>query len=225
MCYKGTMRINWGPFLSCSFLINWQVFVQKIFKFFSQISDPPKTIVHFSRTRFLETDFSNQILQTRFLKPLFLQNKRSCDECLASNLWVPWFFPYLEKYIIPNLSYLKNETKVISNSSIFRTFALIKGRMTSSQKKLKFRPLMRLEMCTLKITQSIDLYACGCCNNNVHHLLRFWVLLSLNARHNSGMKKSTALCKVHLTKSFGELKEIWRKGVCNPWCLLSKPRP
>ena len=70
---------------------------------------------------------------------------------------------------------------------------------------LSFRHSLRHEMCTLKITQSIDLYACGCCNNNVHHLLRFWVLLSLNARHNSGMKKSTALCKVLLIKSFGEL--------------------
>ena len=39
------MRINWGPFLSCFYLINWQVFVQKFSKFFSQISDPPKTIV------------------------------------------------------------------------------------------------------------------------------------------------------------------------------------
>ena len=42
------MRINWGPFLSRFFLINWQVFVQKFSKFFCQISDPPKTIVHSS---------------------------------------------------------------------------------------------------------------------------------------------------------------------------------
>ena len=33
--------------MSCFFLINWQVFVQKFSKFFSQILDPPKTIVHY----------------------------------------------------------------------------------------------------------------------------------------------------------------------------------
>ena len=79
-----------------------------------------------------------------------------------------------------------------------------------------FRPSLRHEMCTLKITQSIDLYACGCCNNNVHHLLRFWVLLSLNARHNSGMKKSTALCKVSFNQVLWWAPIIWDYG----WVVL-----
>ena len=81
---------------------------------------------------------------------------------------------------------------------------------------LSFRPSLSHEMCTLKITQSIDLYACGCCNNNVHHLLRFWVLLSLNARHNSGMKKSTALCKVSFNQVLWWARIIWDYG----WLVL-----
>ena len=90
---------------------------------------------------------------------------------------------------------------------------------------LSFRPSLSHEMCTLKITQSIDLYACGCCNNNVHHLLRFWVLLSLNARHNSGMKKSTALCKVLLIKSLDELLlfEIIAAGLVSAGSAVRTP--
>ena len=40
------MRINWGPFLPSFYLLNRKVFVQIFSEISSQITDPPKTIVH-----------------------------------------------------------------------------------------------------------------------------------------------------------------------------------
>ena len=100
------MQINWEPFLSRFFFIKWQVFVQKLPKFFSQISDPPKTIVRWNPTLYYYHMISSKKCSMR----INMQCKGLCNDanlCLLKYAMqgpVSWSTPPLWRDLVKILT-------------------------------------------------------------------------------------------------------------------------